>query len=100
MQTTAKKPVATPPPIRERLAAWLVFASGEVVSGARWFSLETPLVIGREAEGGIAVPADIMMSRRHATIHPGPAGRLTIVDDRSRNGTTVNGKRVTEHVLK
>src|SRR3954469_16186671 len=103
MQTTEKKP---PPDISRpdlNVGAWLVFAAGEVVRGSRWFALDAPTVaIGRTAPAGIgiAVPADGRMSRRHATIHTGAAGRMSVVDEGSSNGTAVNGKRITEQALK
>jgi len=55
--------------------------------------------IGRQVDGGISLPRDRRASRRHATLHGGPAGTLRIVDERSRNGTHVNGRRVTDAAL-
>jgi DNA-binding NtrC family response regulator len=52
--------------------------------------------IGREVARGIALPRDPRASRHHATLHADVLGRLRIVDERSRNGTFVNGARVDE----
>ncbi len=55
--------------------------------------------IGRNVEGGISLGRDRRASRLHATLHGGPAGTLRIVDEGSRNGTLVNGRRVSEALL-
>jgi DNA-binding NtrC family response regulator len=52
--------------------------------------------IGRLVEGGISLPHDGRVSRVHATVHRGPTGTLRIVDEGSRNGTLVNGRRAAE----
>jgi DNA-binding NtrC family response regulator len=65
-----------------------VLMSPEVYTPTR---LTTP--IGRHVDGGISLPDDSRVSRVHATIHRDPAGRLHIVDENSRNGTLVNGRR-------
>jgi transcriptional regulator with PAS, ATPase and Fis domain len=48
---------------------------------------------------GISLPEDPQASRKHASVHRSPAGELRLVDEGSRNGTRVNGQRVTEAVL-
>ena len=48
--------------------------------------------IGRATDNDIVVP-DVLASRHHATLIPGPGG-TQIVDNRSINGTFVNGQRV------
>ena len=53
--------------------------------------------IGRLAECDLAVD-DPLASRRHAEIRPEPDG-YRLVDLGSLNGTTVNGTKVTEHLL-
>ncbi|MCG5431733.1 ATP-binding cassette domain-containing protein [Mycobacterium sp. MYCO198283] len=56
---------------------------------------ETPagsITIGRATDNDIVV-ADVLASRHHATLVPGGSG-LEIVDNRSINGTFVNGERV------
>jgi len=101
MQTTEKKPLPATSLPEVKLGAWLVFAAGEIVQGVQWFALDLPsILIGRDAPSGIAVPADTRMSRRHATIHTGAGGRLSIVDEGSSNGTALNGKRIADHALK
>ena len=55
--------------------------------------------IGREATGGIPLPRDGRASRLHATLHTGVLGGLRIVDEKSRNGTHVNGHRVEQAAL-
>ncbi|GLP82396.1 FHA domain-containing protein [Mycobacterium antarcticum] len=48
--------------------------------------------IGRATDNDIVIP-DVLASRHHATLVPG-AGGTQIVDNRSINGTFVNGQRV------
>jgi hypothetical protein len=55
--------------------------------------------IGRQVERGISLPADRRASRHHATLHAGPMGSLRLVDEQSRNGSFVNGRRVGEALL-
>ncbi|MFO0758608.1 MAG: sigma 54-interacting transcriptional regulator [Byssovorax sp.] len=52
--------------------------------------------IGREVSSGVALPGDPRASRHHATVHRSPLGELRLVDEKSRNGTFVNGVRVTD----
>jgi ABC-type multidrug transport system ATPase subunit len=53
--------------------------------------------IGRATDNDIVVP-DVLASRHHATLIPGPAG-TEIVDARSINGTFVNGARIDRAML-
>ncbi|HXO53267.1 MAG TPA: FHA domain-containing protein, partial [Mycobacterium sp.] len=53
--------------------------------------------IGRATDNDIVVP-DVLASRHHATLIPGPDG-TEIRDNRSINGTFVNGARVESAVL-
>lgn len=57
----------------------------------------TPM--GREVRSGIALPRDARASRLHATLHTDALGRLRVVDEKSRNGTYVNGRRIDEALL-
>ncbi|WP_437742213.1 sigma 54-interacting transcriptional regulator [Sorangium sp. So ce1504] len=57
----------------------------------------TPM--GREVRSGIALPRDARASRLHATLHTDALGRLRVVDEKSRNGTHVNGRRIDEALL-
>ena len=63
-------------------------------------SLEgSPITIGRNAENDIALPADMRVSRHHAEIeHRG--GEWILRDLRSRNGTLLNGQRISESQLR
>jgi len=54
--------------------------------------------IGRAADNDIVVP-DVLASRHHATLVPTPAG-TEIRDNRSINGTFVNGQRVDSALLR
>ena len=53
--------------------------------------------IGRATDNDIVIP-DVLASRHHATLVPGPSG-TEIRDERSINGTFVNGARVDSKVL-
>ena len=78
----------------------LVYSGDQVILPAARFTPgrgATP--IGREAKGGVALPGDSRASRHHATLHAGPTGALRVVDEKSRNGTFVNGERVESRVL-
>lgn len=64
-------------------------SSAEVPPGA--------LKIGRATDNDIVIP-DVLASRHHATLIPTPGG-TEIADNRSINGTFVNGDRVTTALL-
>ena len=53
--------------------------------------------IGRATDNDIVIP-DVLASRHHATLVPGPSG-TEIRDERSINGTFVNGARVESQML-
>jgi ABC-type multidrug transport system ATPase subunit len=53
--------------------------------------------IGRASDNDIVIP-DVLASRHHATLIPTPGG-MEIVDNRSINGTFVNGSRVDRALL-
>jgi ABC-type multidrug transport system ATPase subunit len=55
------------------------------------------LKIGRATDNDIVIP-DVLASRHHATLIPTPGG-MEIVDNRSINGTFVNGSRVDTALL-
>ncbi len=55
------------------------------------------LTIGRATDNDIVIP-DVLASRHHATLIPTPAG-TEILDNRSINGTFVNGARVDSALL-
>jgi hypothetical protein len=52
-----------------------------------------PVEIGRDPSVGIELPADDLVSRRHARITPSRDG-VTVEDLGSRNGTFVNGDEI------
>lgn len=54
--------------------------------------------IGRAPDNDVVVD-DLLVSRHHAELRRGPDGRLTLTDIGSRNGTFVNGRRVTRAEL-
>jgi ABC transport system ATP-binding/permease protein len=64
-------------------------SSAEVPPGA--------LKVGRATDNDIVIP-DVLASRHHATLIPTPGG-TEIADNRSINGTFVNGDRVTTALL-
>ena len=64
----------------------------------RWELGNVPLIVGR-GEKALARVSDGEMSRQHFEIVP-HAGNYTIRDLQSKNGTLVNGQRITEAQLK
>jgi len=103
-QLSALSSAPPPPPVPERptvpgkikarartLAGSLTVqgASGEVHP-----LLDSEYVIGRDSANSIVLP-DVSVSSKHARIVKSPDG-FTIEDLKSRNGTFVNGERVTE----
>ena len=75
----------------------------EVVDGpgagsGRTFDLDAPLDVGRDPMAGIPLVEDERVSWRHARLTPTDGG-LRIDDLGSRNGTYVDGERVSSPVL-
>ena len=56
------------------------------------------VTVGRTARANFAVPHDTFMSGLHFSVEYGPKGCL-LTDQKSSNGTFVNGARVTQAVL-
>lgn len=56
------------------------------------------LTIGRSRDSDIFLE-DLAVSRLHATVYREPDGQYVVRDENSANGTTVNGARISEHVL-
>ncbi|HRI68333.1 MAG TPA: sigma 54-interacting transcriptional regulator [Polyangium sp.] len=102
-----KTPIETEPKVKPITgkkkkipSVWLVYSGCEVENPPRLITLEfgsTP--IGREVRSGIVLPNDPRASRHHATLHVDATGRLTIVDENSRNGTSVNDLRIQDAEL-
>jgi DNA-binding NtrC family response regulator len=77
----------------------LVYSAEVLVPPATFTPARGDTPIGREATAGIRLERDTRASRLHATLHRGALGALRIVDEKSRNGTYVNGRRIEEAVL-
>jgi hypothetical protein len=56
--------------------------------------LDGPVTVGRRAEREVSLPWDTEVSRLHAEIEPVGSDWLVVDDGLSRNGTFVNGDRV------
>lgn len=56
------------------------------------------LVIGRDENCSFPIPSHVV-SRRHAVLHK-KWGGVTVTDLKSKNGTLVNGKKISERLLK
>ena len=56
------------------------------------------LTIGRSRDSDIFLE-DLAVSRLHATVFRDENGEYRVRDENSANGTTVNGQRITEHLL-
>ncbi|MGE5333725.1 MAG: FHA domain-containing protein [Nitrososphaerota archaeon] len=56
------------------------------------------ITIGRSRESDVFLE-DLAVSRTHTTINRQPDGSYLLRDERSANGTLVNGQRVNDHVL-
>jgi pSer/pThr/pTyr-binding forkhead associated (FHA) protein len=56
------------------------------------------LSMGRSRESDIFLE-DLAVSRLHASIYRDPGGNYHLRDENSANGTTVNGQRISDHLL-
>ena len=99
MNTTEEKPPAVRrgPARVPRLR--LVYSSDALVPPPTFTPERGATEIGRTTTTGIPLPHDGRASRLHATVHRGALGMLRVVDEKSRNGTFVNGRRVEEASL-
>ncbi len=101
MATTEQKTPALALDAIRRPRLHLVYTGEQVVAPPRILGpLRGATPIGREVEVGLRLADDRKASRHHATIHASPTGALRLVDEGSRNGTLVNGVRITEQVLR
>jgi ABC transport system ATP-binding/permease protein len=92
---TAMGPTAVPRPVENNLATSMlrILRPGKAP--------EAPpggIKIGRATDNDIVIP-DVLASRHHATLVSGPGG-TEILDNRSINGTFVNGARVDDALLR
>ncbi len=76
---------------------WLVIVSGTHSIG-KMYRLEHEVLLGRSAEADVQIDED-GVSRRHAMLKRADDGKVEIVDLKSRNGTFVNGERVSRSAL-
>jgi hypothetical protein len=68
------------------------------ISDSRRMRLRGTCTLGR-TEGNDLILADPKVSRRHAVIHPQGPGELWVADLGSRNGTYLNGARISSPTL-
>jgi DNA-binding NtrC family response regulator len=96
-EITEERPACAAHIAEQGFALYLVYSAGELeVPPQRWPLTARATPIGREV-AGLALPHDRRASRLHATLQVGAgssAPALHVVDEHSRNGTTVNGRRV------
>jgi transcriptional regulator with GAF, ATPase, and Fis domain len=94
MDTTSQRQAPAALPTRQ-LALRLLFSGEAGIVMRPPYLLSEPVVqVGRGLDGsGLLLTEDRQVSRLHATLHHGADG-LRIVDEGSRNGTFVNGRRV------
>ncbi|MGB0389238.1 MAG: FhaA domain-containing protein [Ardenticatenaceae bacterium] len=91
--TKAHKPIGVPSPQQSNANAWLE------IGGNRTVALNQPfLTIGRSVENAIVLDEDDV-SRKHAQIKL-KGGHYVLTDLNSANGTRVNGRAVTECILR
>ena len=84
--------------IRARVV--IAYAPDPKAEGRWQFLGRVPLSIGRAPSGDDRlIVDDIEMSRTHAIVGKGEDGRWRVVDDDSRNGTLVDGVRVSQAEL-
>lgn len=79
------------------VVGYLVGERGEI-SGLRVAIPKKGLIIGRDTNHADLVLDHTLVSRRHARIAPGKDGKLYLIDLQSRNGTHLNGRRITAPV--
>jgi serine/threonine protein kinase len=77
---------------------YLIGQAGEI-SGLRVAIPDSGLIIGRDPNDADLVVDHLLVSRRHAQIAVHQDGRLFLLDLQSRNGTFVNGRRLTAPVF-
>jgi hypothetical protein len=90
--------VSTPAEVKARLDAerrggpFLVYRDG---GGAQVILfLDAPVTVGRRPDRDVALPWDTEVSRLHAQLEPVGSDWIVVDDGLSRNGTYVNGARI------
>lgn len=78
--------------MEQKDAALLVWMEDDEIKG-RWLLTQAVTTIGRAEDNGIVVD-DRWVSRYHAQVRR-EEGRYVVVDQESKNGTLVNGQRIT-----
>ncbi len=73
--------------------------SGSTSLGMLPLADRSPITIGRDPRARVPLDSPLV-SRQHARIDPGPQGGYTLTDLHSKNGTFVNGRRVTHAALR
>ncbi len=79
------------------IVGYLIGQLGQL-SGARFAIPDGGLIIGRDPNNADVVVEHSLVSRRHAQIAPARDGKLYLIDLQSRNGTHVNGRKLTAPV--
>lgn len=65
--------------------------------GGRWIIPMEGTSIGRGADAGVCIAADLMMSRRHLQVTAATDGRVILEDLGSSNGTFIGNKVIPTH---
>ena len=79
-----------------RIALYCVYSPRTDLIGRQW-PVETQVItVGRATDQTIGVESDERMSRRHVKVVRAVTGGVRVSDEESRNGTFVNGSRVSE----
>jgi len=88
-----------PPRGKRGMPARLVILEPKDRKGTTFAIGATPVSVGREPDNTVVIPDDAFVSARHATVATvqGDAGpRVAVADLGSKNGTYLNGVRVTQ----
>ena len=100
-RSVSDRHASTPAELKARLEAerlgmpFLEYRDGD--GGQQLLSLRVgagTITIGRRADNGVALPWDRAVSRLHAQLEPLGRDGIVVDDGLSRNGTWVNGERV------
>jgi FHA domain len=95
----AEEPLSTSPPSRpEDPAADTTFTPGVLAPASRIRIQSRVIRIGQRPDNDVIVN-DPGVSKQHAELRRTPAGRYSIIDLGSRDGTYVNGTRVSQQEL-